>query len=90
MAKTKIQKIPPMPQSVPHESVVQVEQVVRELRALGITVLLVEHNMGLVMRLCDDIVVLDQGERIAQGDPASIRANRDVIRAYLGEEAVEA
>lgn len=75
---------------LPHESVVHVERVVRELRATGITVLLVEHNMGLVMRLCDEIAVLDHGELIAQGDPAAIRANPDVIRAYLGEDAQHA
>lgn len=75
---------------LPHESVVHVETVVRELRATGITVLLVEHNMGLVMRLCDDIAVLDHGELIAEGAPAAIRSNPDVIRAYLGEEAIHA
>jgi ABC-type branched-subunit amino acid transport system ATPase component len=75
---------------LPHESVVQVEQVVRELRGTGITVLLVEHNMGLVMRLCDEIAVLDHGELIAEGPPAAIRADRNVIRAYLGEEPLDA
>lgn len=75
---------------LPHESVVQVEQVVRELRGTGITVLLVEHNMGLVMRLCDEIAVLDHGELIAEGSPAAIRADRNVIRAYLGEEPLDA
>jgi branched-chain amino acid transport system ATP-binding protein len=75
---------------LPHESVVQVERVVRELRDTGITVLLVEHNMGLVMRLCDEIAVLDHGELIAEGSPEAVRSNPDVIRAYLGEDAVHA
>lgn len=75
---------------LPHESVVQVERVIRELNATGITILLVEHNMGLVMRLCDEIAVLDHGELIAEGPPQSIRADPAVIRAYLGEDAVHA
>ncbi|MFM8546784.1 MAG: ABC transporter ATP-binding protein [Betaproteobacteria bacterium] len=75
---------------LPHESVVQVERVIRELNATGITILLVEHNMRLVMRLCDEIAVLDHGELIAEGPPQSIRADPAVIRAYLGEDAVHA
>ena len=62
----------------------------RQLNADGITVLLVEHNMGLVMRLCDDIAVLNYGELIAEGNAAAIRAHPAVIKAYLGEEAVDA
>ncbi|HEY5896710.1 MAG TPA: ABC transporter ATP-binding protein [Burkholderiales bacterium] len=55
-------------------------------KKLGITVLLVEHDMRLVMSVCDRIVVLDHGEKIAQGDPGEVRANPAVIAAYLGEE----
>jgi len=56
------------------------------IRERGITILLVEHNMRLVMRVSDDIVVLDFGKRLAEGDPAAICANPAVIEAYLGAE----
>ena len=52
---------------------------------LGITVLLIEHDMKFVMNLCERIMVLDHGEEIAQGVPQEIRSNPKVIAAYLGE-----
>ena len=56
----------------------------RDLRDGGMSVLLVEHDMGFVMDLADRIVVLDFGTRIAEGTPEAIRTNPEVIRAYLG------
>ena len=63
--------------------------VVRSLRDdHGAGVLLIDHNMALIMDVCDRIQVLDQGETLAEGAPAEIRANLDVAAAYLGESAV--
>jgi branched-chain amino acid transport system ATP-binding protein len=51
-------------------------------------VLLIDHNMALVMDVCDRIQVLDQGRTLAEGAPSEIRANLDVAAAYLGEAPV--
>lgn len=59
---------------------------VRDEHAAG--VLLIDHNMALIMDVCDRIQVLDQGETLAEGTPEEIRANLDVAAAYLGESAV--
>jgi len=58
---------------------------IRAIRADGVTVLLVEHDMPLVMGIADRIVVLEYGQKIAEGTPAEIQANQRVIDAYLGE-----
>jgi branched-chain amino acid transport system ATP-binding protein len=60
---------------------------VRDDREAG--VLLIDHNMALIMEICDRIHVLDQGRTLAEGTPADIRANLDVAAAYLGESAVQ-
>jgi len=57
------------------------------LRLRGYTILLVEHDMQLVMRLCSRILVLNFGKLIASGTPAEVRADRDVVDAYLGVES---
>jgi len=65
-------------------------ELVARIRERGITVLLVEHDMKVVMGLCDRIVVLDHGKKIAEGPPRAIRADPEVIRVYLGEPAAPA
>jgi len=60
-------------------------ELIRSLNTEGVTFLVVEHNMGLVMELCNHILVLDQGKKIAEGSPEIIQSDPVVLDAYLGD-----
>ena len=67
-----------------HTEANRLADLLRELRSHGLTIVLVDHNLRMMMALCDRILVLDRGCLIAQGTPAEVQANQAVIDAYLG------
>ncbi|MGA5761927.1 ABC transporter permease subunit [Nonomuraea bangladeshensis] len=67
------------------EEVRQLADIVRSIRDSGVTVIIIEHNMGLVMSLCDQVTVLSSGRVIADGPPAEVAVHPDVVAAYLGD-----
>jgi branched-chain amino acid transport system ATP-binding protein len=74
---------------LPESEIPDFTSVIRSVRdERGAGILLIDHNMALVMSVCDRIHVLDQGTTLAEGTPDEVRGNLDVTAAYLGESAV--
>ncbi len=72
------------------QETLELDDLITNIRDEGLSILLIEHDMKLVMSLSDHIFVVDYGKKIAEGTPEEVRANPAVIKAYLGEEVVDA
>jgi len=65
---------------------VHASELLRKIRGQGITLVIVEHDMKVVMTLCSRIILMDRGEKLVEGNPQEISSDRRAITAYLGEE----
>ena len=72
------------------QETIELDELISQIRDNGLAILLIEHDMKLVMNISDNIFVVDYGKKIAEGTPDEIAQNPDVIKAYLGEDVVNA